>query len=86
MLTVREYPNNANCTWPSVNVTSTVKVDPCTYKANLYTHLEFSINYQTARFNYADVVVTNRFTMDSTRVTIDFSKCAGTGDTKRCIL
>ena len=45
-----------------------------TLYANTYTHFTFTQEYKTNKFLFCDVVITNRFTMDRTRFTIDFSK------------
>ena len=44
-----------------------------TLYANTYTHFTFTQEYKTSKFLFCDVVITNRFTMDRTRFTIDFS-------------
>lgn len=45
-----------------------------TLYANTYTHFTFTQEYKSSKFLYCDVVITNRFTMESTRFTIDFHK------------
>lgn len=47
-----------------------------TLYANTYTHFTFTQEYKTSKFLFCDVVITNRFTMDRTRFTIDFSNTA----------
>lgn len=44
-----------------------------TLYANTYTHFTFTQEYKNSKFLFCDVVITNRFTMDRTRFTIDFS-------------
>lgn len=41
---------------------------------NTYTCFTFLQEYLQSKFNYCDVVITNRFTMDRTQFVIDFSK------------
>ena len=47
-----------------------------TLYANTYTSYTFTQEYKNSKFLYCDVVITNRFTMDRTKFTIDFSKTA----------
>lgn len=76
-----ERVNNVDEKWPSVAVTNTNhSIAERTYNANLYTHLLFSIDYRNTRFNYADITVTNRFTMDSYSVTVNFGDCTSEGN------
>ena len=44
-----------------------------TLYANTYTHFTFTQEYKNNKFLFCDVVITNRFTMDRTKFTIDFS-------------
>lgn len=48
--------------------------DSIIHYAYAYTCFEFYQEYLRTKFNYCDVVITNRFTMDCTKFTIDFSK------------
>lgn len=48
--------------------------DSIVHYAYAYTCVEFYQEYLQSKFKYCDVVITNRFTMDSTKFTIDFSK------------
>lgn len=48
--------------------------DRITHYANCFTEFTFTQEFLTGKFLYCDVTITNRFTMDRTKFTIDFSK------------
>jgi len=72
----RKNDMNQTCPWVSISQTGFTSR---TFAKGMYTHLLFSIEAGST-FKYADVVITNRFNMDSVRQTITFPANDKTGD------
>lgn len=72
--------NDVNFTWPRDNIT-VEGFSKRTYAAGTYSHLLFDIEYFVRPFKYAEVVITDRFTMDEARQIITFpTDSSKTGD------
>lgn len=65
---VDELANDKNLSWTTASATRY-------FSAHMYSNLQIRLQYFTYKFMYADITITNRFTMDSYSYTIDFSNC-----------